>query len=142
MKVLFFFMAMVGLGMAAIYYGGGFSGFDATQQGKDARKAITPGMTWKKVFDVAREPRKYQTIHRKVANVGGVNMESFKPGPANRFVLDTFKKRLANNELPHGFQVTYHYSNQEAFIVHFDGAGIVDYVENALTMADLLQTRD
>ncbi|MCH8241368.1 MAG: hypothetical protein IH897_02010 [Planctomycetes bacterium] len=142
MKVLFFFMAMVALGLAAMYYGGGFSGFDATQQGKDARKAIGPGMSWKQVFDVAREPRNYQTIQRTVNRVGGVDMEFFKPGPANRFVLDTFKKRLADNDLPHGFIVTYYYSNQEAFIVRFDGTGTVEYVEDAITMADLLQTRD
>ncbi len=142
MKVLFFFMAMVALGLAALYYGGGFSGFDATKQGKEARKAIGPGMMWNQVFDVAREPRKYQTIHRKVTRVGGEDMEYFEPGPPNKFVLATFKRRLANNEYPHGFLVTYHYSNQEAFIVNFDSTGTVKYVENAMTMADLLQTRD
>ena len=135
-------MAMVALGLAAIYYGGGFSGFDATQQGKDARKAIGPGMSWKQVFDVAREPRKYQIVNRKVVRVGGNELESFKPGPSNKFVLETFKRRLSNNEYPHGFIVTYNYSSQEAFTVHFDGTGTVKYVEDAMTMADLLQTRD
>lgn len=135
-------MAMAALALAAIYYGGGFSGFDATQQGKDARKAIGPGMSWKQVFDVAREPRKYQVINRKVTRVNGAEIEFLEPGPANRFVLDTFKKRLADNGYPHGFIVTYSYSNQEAFTVQFDGTGTVKFVENAMTMADLLQTRD
>ena len=135
-------MVIIALGLAAMFYGGGSSGFDATQQGKDARAAIGPGMSWKQVFDVAREPRKYQTIHRKVIKVGGEELETFEPGPPNRFVLDTFKKRIANNEYLYGFLVTYEYSNQEAFIVHFDGTGTVKFVEDATTMADLLQTRD
>ena len=142
MKALFFLVVVIALGLAAMYYAGGFSGFDATEQGKDARAAIGPGMSWNQVFDVARQPRKYQTIQRKVTRVGGEDMEFFEPGPPNKFVLDTFQRRLADNEYPYGFLVTYHYSNQEAFTVHFDGTGTVKLVENATTMADLLQTRD
>jgi hypothetical protein len=125
-----------------MYYGGGFSGFDATQQGKDARAAIEIGMSWREVFDITREPRKYQVIQAKKSKVAGSEVEFLEPGPRNPFVLDTFKNRLANDELPHGFMVTYEYSNREAFTVTFDGVGKVVSVVDAPTMADLLQTRD
>ena len=49
----------VGVG-AAVYFYGGVADFDPSEQGRQAKAAIKPGMTWKKVIDVARKPREYR----------------------------------------------------------------------------------
>ena len=141
MKAFLCFIVLIAAGLTAMYYTGGFKGFDATQQGKDARAAITPGMPFTKVFSIAREPRKYRDIIRQVSSFGGVESAFFKPGPQNPFKLDVLTARIRDNNLPWGFVVTYHYSNMEAFTVEFDGTGRVVSVTDAVTMADLLQTR-
>lgn len=142
MKVLFAFTLIVCISVAMVYYRGGFSGFDATKQGETARAAVTPGMSWQKVFQVVKEPRKYQAIYRKVKTIGGVEVEYFEMGPPNKFNRTSFDTRMVDNGLPHGFRVVYRYSELVAFAVTFDGAGNVAGVEDVATMADFLQLRD
>jgi len=142
MKALLATIVLVAMALAAVFYLGGFSGFDATEQGKKARAAIGPGMSYTQVFDIAKEPRKYQMIQRKTRRVAGQEIEYFEPGPPNRFKRDSFERRLRDNEMPHGFIISYNYSNKEAFFVTFDGTGTVVGIDDAPTMADLLQTRD
>lgn len=142
MKVFFGLLLAVGLVLVVVFKFGGYASFDATQQGKDARAKIGRGMMWTKVFDITGNPRRYRTIQRTVQRIGGEEMEFFKPGPANKFKRASVAARIAENSMPHGFMSTHSFSSQEAFTVTFDATGTVVGVEDAMTMADLLQTRD
>ncbi len=142
MKIIFGLFVVIGVGWAALYYGGGYGSFDADEQARTAKAAITSGMSWTQVFDIAREPRKYRIMVKKKRRVGGQDIEYLVPSPLVKFSKDRLVQRLAENSLPDGFVITYNYSNREAFTVTFDGAGNVSSIEDATTMADLLQTKD
>lgn len=142
MKVIFkVTLVMAALGVA-VYYLGGLKNFDATQQGKDARAKIGPGMKWTAVLDVTGDPGRFQPLIGKIVRVNGADQEVIEVGPRNKFSRENIMRRLADKSLPHGFLCTFHYSDQEAFSVTFDGDGLVESVETAPTMADLLQMRD
>ena len=142
MKIIFVLFVVVGVGWAALYYAGGYDPLDPTEQGRTAKAAIKPGMSWTQVFDIAREPRKYRIMNMKKRRVGGQDIEYLEPSPLVKFSKDRLLQRLAENSLPHGFVITYNYSNREAFTVTFDGTGNVKSIADASTMADLLQTKD
>ena len=142
MKVIFGLFVVIGLAWVALYYGGGYGSFDPDQQGRDAKAAIKPGMPWTQVFKIAKEPRKYRIVNMKKRRVGGTEIEYFEPSALVKFSRDRLVQHLADNTLPHGFVITYSYSSREAFSVTFDGTGLVTSIEDAFTMADLLQTRD
>jgi hypothetical protein len=55
------------------------------------------------------------------------------------FDRKVLEPRLANNEVPHGFILSYLFSNSVAFAVVFDETGAVTEVHDEETMADLLQ---
>ena len=142
MKTLSKLVVVVALILIAIYYIGGLKGWNPTQQGKDARAAIGPGMTWNQVFNVTGEPRKYQPMMKKTRRFGGETVEYFEPGPLNTFNPDTFGTRVKENALPHGFLCTFRYSGSVAFTVSFDGTGTVVGITDAVTMSKLLQYDD
>ena len=136
-------LAIVGGIVAALpWYAGGLNTFDPTQQGKDAKKAIGPGMTWTQVIDVADEPGKYQMVVMQIKKVLGEEVEVFKPAAPTKFKRQRLEERIAANELEHGFIFPYRFSEKVAFAVWFDGTGTVRHVENLMTMADLLDTRE
>jgi len=120
----------------------GLSGYDPTQQGKDAKKAIGPGMTWTQVIDVAGEPGKYQMIVMTVKMVLGAERKMYKPAAPTKFKRQRLEERLAANELEHGFIFPYRFSEKVAFRVWFDGTGTVKQVEDMITMVDLLDMRE
>lgn len=142
MKLIIGLLVLVGIGWAVMYYAGGYNTFDASDQGIKAKAAITPGMTWKKAFDVTDDPKKWQVIQREVSTLGGQQIETFKPGPQAPFTRENLEKRLQENSIPHGFQCTFAYSDSVAFTIVFDGFGDVDHVEDAVTMTDMLQMKD
>ncbi|MBI4718174.1 MAG: hypothetical protein HY763_10245 [Planctomycetes bacterium] len=142
MKTLFKLIVALGILLTLAYYLGGVRGFDASQQGRDARAAIGPGMSWQQVFAATREPKKYRAILKETKKVGGQTQEFLVPGPENKFRREALAARLAENSLPHGFLCTFRYSESVAFTVTFDGGGNVVAVEDAATMADLLQTSE
>ncbi len=139
MKALMVAVFMGALLLAAAYYLCGFHTFDATQQGKDARASIGPGMTWEQVFDLIGDPREYQPIMKTTKRFGPDSYDIFKPGPRNKFSRKGVSARLEEDSLPNGFLCTFTYSSSEAFTIHFDGTGTVTGVADAITMADLLQ---
>ncbi|MCP4594312.1 MAG: hypothetical protein GY842_26585 [bacterium] len=141
MKAIFVLLVLFIAGGLAMYHWGGFSTFDPSQQGRDARAAVGRGMTWTKVIDAAGEPREYRVITEKKEKSGGVERSIKKPGGANKFKRDRLADRLANNSLPHGFVFEYQFSQSEAFSVTFDGSGSVISIDDMVTMADLLDMK-
>ncbi len=139
MKFLLGMIVLFALVIGGMYQFGGYFNFDATQQGKDIRAKLGPGMTHKQVFDITGNPRKYQVIQRKAKKFGGQEIESFIPGPINIFKRERYDERIAENSMPHGSLATFHYSESQAFTVTFDGTGTVTFIEKAGTMSDFLQ---
>jgi len=142
MKVIFnvtLVMAAIG---ALVYYVGGLKGFDPSKQGLDAKAKIGPGMKWTAVLDITGDPGKFQPLIGKIERVNGQDVEVIEVGPLSKFSRANIERRLADKSLPHGFLCTFLYSDQVAFTVKFDGDGLVENVQNAATMADLLQMRE
>lgn len=142
MKLIVWLLVLVGLGWASVYFLGGYSSFDPDKQGRDAKAALSPGMTWQNAFEITGEPKKYQIINRHVQMINGVEVESFVPGPPMTFDRTRLAERLDEGSVAHGFRATFVYSNSTAFTVEFDGKGLVAAVEDAITVADLLDQRD
>jgi len=142
MKLIIKLVVAVVLVLLVVYYVGGYEGFDATKQGRDARAAIGPGMSWKQAFDITGDPREYRPIIKTTRRIGPETFDTYEPGPRNKFRRATVETRLAENTLPHGFICTFTYSGAVAFTVKFDNSGTVIGVTDAITMADLLQLKD
>jgi hypothetical protein len=139
MKVVVGLVVLAVLIGGIVYYAGGVASFDPSQQGRDARAAIKPGMTWKKVVDVAGAPSKYRVIQEKVKRWAGEETVTYEPGAFNPFNADRLGARIAEDSVPHGFLFNYQFSDTVAFTVHFDGTGTVMGIQDAGTLADLLQ---
>ena len=142
-KVIIVVLVLAGGALLVAYYAGGIGSFDPTEQGREAKAAISLGMSWTKVIDVAGEPQHYR-IFRKVSKKGpgGQDVETIKPGGELKFDRPLVQQDITNKQMPDGFIFEYFFSQQVAFQVWFDGTGLVTAVENVQTMADLLQTRD
>jgi hypothetical protein len=139
MKILLVLL-ILGFGiLAVVYFAGGYGSFDPSEQGRQARKAIKPGMTWNKVVAKAGEPNEYQVIERKVSTIGGEEIEFFKPGARNKFNEKVLGDRVKENSLPHGFRFEYRFSQSVAFAVEFDGSGTMVGLVDLPTVADLLE---
>ena len=138
MKVILVLVVLIGVGGYLLYDFGGYGSFDPSQQGRDAKAAIKPGMSWSKVVDAAGEPREYRVVIEKRATIGGVEEITYKPGPANKFSRDIVTDRVATSDLPHGFIFEYVFSQSVAFAVTFNDLGNVVGVRDMGTMADLL----
>ncbi len=141
MKVIVILLVLIVLGWLALYNRGGYATFDPTEQGRKVKAAINPGMPYEQVFDLAGDPKKFRIINRKVEKIAGEEVEVFVPSAEVSTDRARIKARVNDKSLPHGFVVTYNYSAQAAFNVFFDGVGGVAEVTDAVTMADLLDTR-
>ncbi len=137
MKILVGLILVVGIGYGAMHYGGLLS-FDPAQQGRDAKAAIKPGMSWKKVVSATTEPTecRFYVIQKK--NIDGNEIEVTKPSAFTSFDGDNLANRLADESLPAGFEFLYKYTADVQFLVKFDSAGDVEYIADAPTMKDLL----
>jgi len=142
MKAVLGLLVFLAAGGAVFYYFGGYCTFDASQQGRDARAAIKPGMTWKQVIDAATTPNHYCKLIKETQRFGGEEIELIRPGPWMKFDADHMADRLEGDSLPNGFMFKYVYSNKVAFSVTFDEAGTVMSVNDMATMRDLLQLQD
>ena len=138
MKVILVLLILGGIGALALYYGGGYASFDPSEQGRQAKAAIKPGMTWKQVVDAATAPKDYQVFIEQTKRVGNEEVKMVKPGPRNRFKRDVLAGRVDTDSIPNGFIFHYHFSDTVAFQVHFDGAGTVIAVYDSVTTSDLL----
>ncbi|UCG32778.1 MAG: hypothetical protein JSU68_14065 [Phycisphaerales bacterium] len=138
MKALFILIILVVIAGAAVYSFGGYSSYDPTQKGREAKAAISPGMTLEQVVDAIDQPTKYAELVR----IEKRGQEYIDETGLMGFTLENVRYRIDSNEVPEGFYLLYHYSAQASFEVHFDGKGIVTHVKDHATMADLLQTRE
>lgn len=151
MKVVIILLVLIAVGLAAVYYISGYASFDPTQEGLEAKKAITPGMAWTKVLDIAGEKAKYQEVSaEKISAVGSMTTvlraaeeEGFVlvAAPKQAFDRKRVARLLANGEMPYGFALSYAFSNSVAFRVVFDETGSVLTITDEMTMADLLQLK-
>ena len=143
MKMIFGLLLLMAIGWGVVYYVGGSASFDPTQQGRDARAAITTGMTWSQVLDVAGAPGKWSKLVRKQhKNFQGEIVETIDPSPSVDYRKGSISRHLRDGNLPDGFMVTYTFSRSVAFFVEFVGSGKVAEVRDAPTEADLLQMGD
>lgn len=142
MKIVFGLIVVGAIALTIVYFTS-IESFDPTEQGKQARAAIAPGMTWLQVVSAAGEPVEYQIIRKTIKKgLDGLEREMYEPGT----ILDYDEQLIANDlkagEMQYGFAFHYNFSHQVAFKVHFDGAGSVEDITDRTTMADLLDTRD
>jgi len=142
MKVIIVLLALVGVGWLAVYYGGGYGSFDPSEQGRQAKAAVAPGMTHTQAFDACGEPRKVRRINRVVKKVAGRELVSYVPGPEAKTTRQRIGERIKAGDFPDGFVIPYRFSDSVAFAVKFDSQGIVESVYDLGTMADLLQYKD
>ena len=138
MKALFFLIVIVVIACAALYFYGGYSSYDPTEEGRQARAAVSPGMSLEQVIEAIDQPRAYVEFI-KTSQQG---QEFVKPSPEMGFTLENVRYRIDNNEVPEGFYIVYYYSPQASFQVHFDSTGVVTQLTDNKTIADLLQTRE
>ncbi|MGB0716908.1 MAG: hypothetical protein ACPGXK_13580 [Phycisphaerae bacterium] len=131
-------LIIVGVGYF-VFTSSEFTNFDPTQQGKDAKAAITIGMPWKDVIVEAGEPQEYRPLQKVNEGKGDSLMELLKEGPDMKFSEEGLESRLDGNTLPHGFIFGYRFSQSMAFRVTFDGDGYVKAISDSVTMHDLLQ---
>jgi hypothetical protein len=141
MKAIITLLVLGGLGLGAMYMFGGYSSFDPEKQGKEARASIKPGMTLQQVIKYAGSNPKFQAINKYVHTDRGETYEEFKEGTPVDFHEDRVKQSIKDKKYPHGFILTYRYTESVAFAVRFDGSAKVESVEDVLTFGDLLQSR-
>lgn len=138
MKALLVSIALVALLLISVYYLGGFSTFDASEQGRLAKEALHPGMTFDDACDVTGDPKEFRIIREKTVRIGGEERVELVPSVPIKCTRDKVKTRIQEGANPHGFLCTFAYSNAVAFTVKYDDAGAVVGVEDATTLADLL----
>ncbi len=151
MKVVIILIALVAVGLAAIYYFSGYATFDPTKEGLEAKEAIEPGMSWTEVLDIAGEKAKYQEVSKQKASAVGSMATVLDSDEEEGYVLVAAPKQpfdrkrvaglLADGKMPYGFVLSYLFSDSVAFRVVFDETGSVVRVDDEQTMADLLQMK-
>jgi len=125
MKVTFGLILAVIVGVYALYQFGGYATLDPTQQGRDARAAITPGMTVEQVFDTIGAPRRFSVVNLKKVKRMGKEVDELVATPPVKFDRSRFDTNRADDQYPYGFQFDYRHSPTSEFQVTFDGAGLV-----------------
>ena len=143
MKVIIVFLVLSAAILLSVYYFGGIASFDPTEAGRQAKAAMSPGMRWTKIVEVAENPGGYRVIVRAFEKdpLGG-KFETLKPGGRCKYDYDRVKRDIAKGAVPDGFILEYMFSYQVAFQVWFDSNGIAQSISDIPTMADLLDTRE
>ncbi|MHC4444575.1 MAG: hypothetical protein ACYTF1_06620 [Planctomycetota bacterium] len=141
MKAIIVLVIIVAVVLGVVYFKGGYVSFDPDKQGELARATIKPGMPLAQVLAVAGENPKYKPIIPFQERRGTQVIVTPQVGLPAAFNKNKVNKWLRNGELPHGFVLAYKYSEQVAFDVTFDKAGVVQNIQDAMTVADLLGTR-
>jgi len=142
MKVIIVLLVLVAVGWLVVFYGGGYGSFDPSEQGRQAKASIGPGMSPAQVFDACGDPHRIRTIRREIKKIGGQEIEQFVAGPEANTTRERVGERVQAGDFPYGFVIPYRFSDSVAFAVHFDSTGTVESVEDLTTMADLLQYKD
>jgi hypothetical protein len=135
MKALLGLILLAGAA-AAVLYGTGALTFDPAQQASDVKAKVKPGMDYKQVIAVA-QPKKYCVYVKKVDNIGGMQIETWKPGPDVPFDEAALTERIDAGSLGGGFQFRYVFSGSDILIVKFDEFGAVEDVYEDRTIKNL-----
>jgi len=141
MKAIISIVVVLAIAMAAVYYWGGYRTFDPSEQGRQAKAAIKPGMTWKQVIDKAGKGGKFRSIVVTTRKIRGEDVTDTILGPPVELNTDRIAAKLSANEMRDGFIIQYDFSQSVAFSVFFDSTGLVTDIQDNLTMADLLGTK-
>ncbi len=142
MKIVIGLFAVIGVIGYFVFTSSDFSNFDPSQQGRDARAAISVGMSWDQVAEAAGTPLKYRPLQKAGSGPGADQLGRVKVGPELKFTEGGLQDRLTQGTLPHGFVIDYVFSQSVAFRVTFDSKGQMTGAEDLVTMADMLQMRD
>jgi hypothetical protein len=136
------FLVIVAAILLAVYYFGGVSSHDPTARGREAKAALSVGMTWTQVLNAAGEPGWYELIDEFIVQ-GPFGEESVdhRPGPRMRFERQFVQRDIAGGKAPYGFVFRYYFSPQVAFRVWFSSNVVVEGIRDVMTGADLLDTR-
>ncbi|GMU36237.1 MAG: hypothetical protein KJ057_02770 [Phycisphaerae bacterium] len=137
MKVMIVLLVLIGAGVFAVYQFGGYSTLDPSQQGRDARAAIAPGMTWQVVVQTAGAPKEF-AIYVETGKDAQTGTPLVKLGPRMKYNADSLESRVKNDQVPHGFVFPYRFSTEVAFQVEFDESGVVVGVDDMVTLNKLL----
>jgi len=141
MKAIVALLGVFGLAVGGLYLFGGYRSFDPDKQGRDAKAAITPGMTFNQVLAVAGEKPKLHTISLQTSQVGGRTVTQRRVGPPVAFDKNKVAGGITSGRYANGFMLSYIFSQQVAFNVLFDNVGAVVSIEDTATIADLLDSR-
>ena len=133
-KFMLVFIGAIVVVLVAVYYFGGFGSFDPTADGKAARTAITPGMTWQQVINVSKPPAKWTRMLESTVQ----GMTAVRATPEQKFDEADLKQKLADSKLPYGFTFVYRYSAEIQFQVHFDGQGKSQGTSDLPKITDLM----
>ncbi len=142
MKALVILIVVIVIAIGLVYKFGGYATFDPTAQGREAKAKIQPGMTVKQVVDAAGPNGKLRIISLQKQKIRGQEVVTTVKSPGKEFDADQVVAKIKRKELPNGFTIEYIFSQQSAFEVLFDSSGKVTDVEDVMTMADLLDTRE
>ena len=143
MKIMLVVFVLAGLGLAGVYYLGGYDDFDPTAIGNEKKAQITPGLHWTRVLEIAERPCGYAALMEVTEeDVDGESVTVVKRGPRCKFERQIVQGSIDDGIASAGFVLEYFFSPQVAFEVIFDAAGCVEQLQDVATMADLLQTRD
>ncbi|HMQ14491.1 MAG TPA: hypothetical protein PKC49_00820 [Phycisphaerae bacterium] len=140
-KAMVTIVLLAGIGLAVVYFAGGYSAHDPDAVGREAKQSITPGMTWQQVVDVATRPERYCVFKKEKRRVAGKEVEQLRKSMPLDFEQAMFAREFAAGNMNDGFTFHYRFSHQVAFEVFFDSAGRVEAVQNLATVANLLDTR-
>ncbi len=141
MKVIIVLLAVIALVVGGIYMFGGYKDFNPDEQGRTAKAAIKPGMTVSQVVAVAGSKPKLQVINVTRPKPGKKGLAQRVVGPPVPFDEAKVNAKVSTGGYKDGFVLSYAFSEQVAFNVDFNGAGLVTDISDAATMADLLGTR-
>jgi hypothetical protein len=134
-------LLLVAVAWGGLYLFGGYGSFDASQQGQEKKAKLRVGMTHSEVFAVTGDPRKYRILNRHKKRAGADEIEYVEPSAPVNFDRARVDQHIKDGTLPEGFLCTFNYSTSVAFTVTFDKGGIVTGIDDALTMADLLDQK-
>ncbi len=142
MRLVLGLLVVVALGWVMIYFAGGYSAFDPSEQGRQARTALRAGMSFKQACDITGDPRKFRIINRKTERIGGEEIVMMVPAPVVKITRERIDTRLAEGSLPYGFLCPFTYSATVAFTVTYDDTGTVVNVSDDVTVANWMEQGD
>jgi len=138
MKAILGAMILMGLAVVVFYFAGGYASFDPAEQGRQAKAAVTPGMSFSQACAITGDPDEFQIISPHTERVLGKEIVVMRPAVPVETSRERINQLLADGGLAHGFLCTFQYSADTAFTVEYDPTGAVLSVSDAATVADLL----